>query len=346
MQEMSQVTRFIKKLALAALPPVALLAGAYLLVDPFKVVRDYDDYYPDGRISPGVNKGVLVIDNFDRNFDSLHYDSFIFGSSLSKYYRLDEWMRYLPEGSSGIHLDSSSETLHSMRLKMEYVVRRGAHIKNALIVLAPDILSFYDIEAPSFIDHWKIDPDRSRLGYHWFMLKSFYNREFMRNYIASNVVGKPVMIGARVLLDTVTTRMDMLRNEEYHPEADHELDNNPLEYMQRYGHTKFLEEKPAELKRKIRPCSMEDAIHIAALLAREGTDYRVVIGPSLDGKYTDKEALRMLKAIFGPERVYDYSAELEPMRHTPGNFYDRTHYRSTVADEIMRRTYLDSLHTL
>ncbi len=116
--------------------------------------------------------------------------------------------------------------------------------------------------------------------------------------------------------------------------------------MQRCGHTKFLEEKPEELKSKIRPCSIEDAIHIAAILAREGTDYRVVIGPSLDGKYTDKEALRVLKAIFGPERVYDYSAELEPMRHTPGNFYDRTHYRSTVANEIMHRTYLDSLHTL
>ncbi len=340
---MNQVNRFIKRLALAALPPIALLAGVYLFVDPFKVVRDYDDYYPDGRISPGVNKGVLVIDNFDRNLDSLHYDSFIFGSSLSKYYRLDEWMRYLPEGSSGIHLDSSSETLHSMRLKMEYVVRRGAHIKNALIVLSPEILSFYDIEAPSFIDHWKIDPERSRLGYHWFMLKSFYNRELLRNYITSNAVGRSVQIGPMLQLDTVTMRIDMLRNEEYHPKADRELDNNPLGYMQRYGHTKFLEEKLEELNGKIRPSNIEDAIHIAARLASEGTDYKVVIGPSLDGKYTNKEALRMLKAIFGPERVYDYSALLEPMRRTPGNFYDRTHYRSTVASEIMRRTYRDSL---
>lgn len=340
---MNQVKRFIKRLALAVLPPVTLLAGVYLTVDPFKVLRDYDDYYPDGRISPGVNKGVLVIDNFDRNLDSLHYDSFIFGSSLSKYYRLDEWARYLPEGSSCIHLDSSAETLRSMRLKMEYVLRCGAHIKNALIVLSPDILSFSDIEAPSFIDHWKIDPDRSRLGFHWFFLKSFYNREFMRDYIASKVADKPIQSGVMLRLDTVTTRMDMLRNEEYHPKADSELDNNPGGYIRRYGHMELIETKPKELRSKIRPSNMEEARRIAALLAREGTEYKVVIGPSMDGRCTNKEDLRVLKSIFGPDRVYDYSAELEPMRRTPGNFYDRSHYRNTVAAEIMRRTYRDSL---
>jgi len=336
---MSPLNLFLKKLALAALPPVLLLGAIYFCIDPFKVLRDYDDYFAQGRISPGVNKGMIVIDNFDRHIDSCHYDSFIFGSSVSKYYRTDEWKQYLPADASPVHLDSSSESLHSMLLKMKYVQSRGAHIRNALLVLTPDIFSHTDMQAPPFVDHWKIDPDRSRIRLHWLFVRSFFEREFQREYVTSQLVGEPVMFGVMPKFDTITRRLEPTRNEEFPVMADRALDAAPESYLRQTGDFALLNEKPEELCSYVTSHSYADAKAIADLLAREGTDYRVVIGPRMDGKYINTGDLRILRKAFGKMRVYDFSRELAGMRDSLGSFYDRTHYRSNVAVEIMRRTY-------
>lgn len=337
---MRPLDRFLRNLALAALPPLLVLGAAYICMDPFKVIRSHDDYFPNGRLSPGVNKGMIVIDNFDSNFDRYHYDSFIFGSSISKYYRTDEWKQYLPVNASPVHLDSSSESLHSMLLKMRYVLKRGAHIRNALLVLSPDIFAHADMQAPPFVDHWKIDPGRTCVGLHWFFVRNFYDREFLREYVVSNLVGKPVMFGDTPHLDTVTRTLEPVRNEEYPVMADRALDADPVSYLRQTGDFGLLDEKPAEMCSYVTPHSYADVKAIADLLEREGTDYRVVIGPRMDGKYINAGDLRILREAFGKERVYDFSRRLAGMRDSLDSFYDRTHYRSNVADEIMRRTYL------
>lgn len=336
---MPHIHRFIKKLLLATLPPIMLLGGFYIWKDPFKVLREYDDYYPVGKLRPGMNKGMVVIRNFDRNFGTEHYDSFIFGSSLSKYYRIKEWTQYLPEGSKAIHLDSSLESLHSMKLKIAYVLKKGAHIKNALIVLPPDIFSHKDIEAPPYIDYWKIDPERTRLQYHWHFISNFFNREFLKEYIASSLISEPLTTTAPMPLDTATIRIDMLTNEEYHPLADRHLDTDPVSYLRKKRLLAILGNKPEEMESHATATGLQDAKEIAALLDSAGTDYRVVIGPRLDNRYTNHYDLDLLRRTFGKDRVFDYSLSLAGTGDSLDKFYDTTHYRSIVASEIMRRTY-------
>lgn len=336
---MNGIKRFFNRLMLAVIPPVTLLTGVYLYIDPFKVVHDYDDYYPHGQLSPGVNKGMIVIDNFDRNFDAAGYNSFIFGSSVSKYYRIDDWLGYLPEGAKAIHLDSSSEPLHSMHLKISYVLKRGAHIENALIVLPPEIFSFTEMEAPPFVNHWKIDPGRNRLQYQWHFLKSFYNREFIKGYVAGKLIGKPLNINSIRIFDTIPTTIDMLTNEEWHHSIDSLIDSNPEKYIQERKLYDFIGCMPSESASFISPHSLSDAKAIAHLLDSAGADYRVVIGPRLDKKYINRKDLALLREAFGKARVFDYSRILAGMSDSLNYFYDKVHYRSNVAREIMRRTY-------
>ena len=132
--------RFVLR-SLVALLPVLLLVALYVIKDPFHVLRP-----GDGAATPGdtvaltVNTGYQSVETFKRHNAELHYDSFIFGSSLSGYYRVGDWKKHLPEDASPIHFNASRETLQGILNKLHFLASRGVHVAHALIVLEDEML--------------------------------------------------------------------------------------------------------------------------------------------------------------------------------------------------------------
>ena len=64
--------------------PFAALLLAYVMADPFKVIGNYESYYPE-QVAGGVslNPAHVATRNYLRQHQSGRYDSFILGNSRS-----------------------------------------------------------------------------------------------------------------------------------------------------------------------------------------------------------------------------------------------------------------------
>ena len=94
--------RIFLKLFIFAMPFVAL----YLIMDPFRVLRSYDDYLKGWLVE--INQNYVSTEVYLKNHIRYGYDSFIFGSSRTMGYRTNDWKMYLGEGSSPFVFKSSS----------------------------------------------------------------------------------------------------------------------------------------------------------------------------------------------------------------------------------------------
>ena len=122
--------RFLLYAGVMATVPLLLLLCAYVAIDPFKVLRWHDDPFAD-RL--GLNKGMLSVQAYEKGLSSgRKYDSFIMGSSVSCAYLSEEWVRYLPYGSSPLHMDSSGQTVSTLRKYLEYLESSGVKICRCL----------------------------------------------------------------------------------------------------------------------------------------------------------------------------------------------------------------------
>ena len=334
--------RFFCRCAFVFVTPCLLLLALYVLLDPFKVVRDYDDYFPAEGMYPAVNKGMLSVRNFQRYFHVDSLDSFILGSSMSIPYRVDEWRRYIGRDSRPFHFDSSGESLRSMRLKVEYLLNSGADIENVLIVLPPDIFCYRDHLSVPYINPWQIDPDISWLRYHWTFIKNFYNRKFFRAYVMSRLLGRTDNVDIMGAMSTQPIVMDNPHNEESLPAFESEAICDADSYRAHHHPAFVASVQPTEWVSFATPQGRSEVARIASLLNDNGVRYKVVIGPRLDKRYINHLDLRILADAFGAENVHDFSRSMAYVADDPVNFYDNVHYRPYVAAEIMRRVYAPS----
>lgn len=87
--------RFIVRISLFIVSPLALLLIIYLVTDPYRTLRPFSlDYFDD------TNRDYLSSELFLMNYPSQHYDSYIFGSSRASGFNTYHWLKYLPEGSN------------------------------------------------------------------------------------------------------------------------------------------------------------------------------------------------------------------------------------------------------
>ena len=223
--------RLFLRSAIVFLTPCVLLFIIYVWHDPFKVLRNYEEYFPEGTVLPNINKGMLSVRDFNRYYPAERFNSFILGSSMSIPYKIDEWKKYLDEDARAFHFDSSGESLRSMRLKIEYLLRSGVSLDNVLIVFPPNIFEYRDHTDVPSINPWQIDPDISFLYYHWVFLKNFYNREFIRAYIVSKILGRQAKVGLVEAIQEQPIRIDYKYNEESLPAWEHEALNDPEKFV-------------------------------------------------------------------------------------------------------------------
>ena len=98
------IKEFILRVLLAA-SPLALFLALYVVLDPFGVVHRYDgvSVHPGDSLERIPNKRYVAVEGLKYHGLERHYDSFIFGSSLSTNFTVRQWGRHLPDSAHIYH---------------------------------------------------------------------------------------------------------------------------------------------------------------------------------------------------------------------------------------------------
>ena len=103
------IKEFILRVLLAA-SPLALFLALYVVLDPFGVVHRYDGVSVESgdSLERIPNKRYVAVEGLKYHSLERHYDSFIFGSSLSTNFTARQWVRHLPDSAHIYHFTAGA----------------------------------------------------------------------------------------------------------------------------------------------------------------------------------------------------------------------------------------------
>lgn len=334
--------RFILK-TLWMLSPLFPIAALYFVFDPFCVVRDHEVFYnPADSVWVNLNADYVATCTYDHMYPSKHYDAVIFGNSRSRYYRVEDWKKHLPEGRSTYHFDAHNESLYALMRKVQYIENEEHPLKNALVVIDKFVLE-QDKAATPHMNY--ISPQLegntlpARLGFQMASFRAWFNPKFIFAYLDTRIYHKlrPYMVKDGTMMKTYP--YDMGTNEEYLAKEEARIAAGT--YYDEPGVKKAFsiilhigETAHPVVKDKQR----EELQTIRDAFKRLGTDYHIIISPTYIQERLNPADVDALKEIFGAEKVHDFSGKNE-ISSDMHNFYEPHHYRPCAARRIMDEIY-------
>lgn len=333
-------TRFVL-LGLLALLPVLLLIGVYVVKDPFKVLTPYDGNAPSptDTVQLTVNTGYVSVESFRFFEPERHYDSFIFGSSLSGYYRIQDWIKHLPEGASAFHFNASRETLHGILNKLNYLKKQGVTIKNALIVMEDEMLKRQPLDGDVlYVQHPLTARNVSWWTFHQLYFNAFRHPELVAYTLWPSAATTRLVLEKGYATTDIPNRIEAY-NEGYYRWADSVIATRPdafytPEHLARY--TQPMRQMPCP--DKVTPQVEELLKQIVDVLTGQGTDYQIIIPPHYAWEAISSHDLYKLEQICGMERVHDYSHDAA-MGTDLHYYYDDGHLIASQCARLMDSTY-------
>ncbi len=315
------IQKFVLRTLLAALP-VFLFMAFYAIADPFHIVhptcRD-----SQGRDSVAVsnNAGFTSVETYLLHNEHYHYDSFIFGSSMSQNFKASYWKPHLDSTASILHFDASSETLTGIINKMRLLNHHGTTIKNALIVIEAKML---ERREPSNDDILYVQHPATTSAPDWLHVHSIFFNAFLnlqqvklalfpdRNKHSGHDNG--------IVSEIAPNRIGHL-NEMYYATVDSIIAVNPDEF--------YTPERIKSFKRAILPTATQPAIDhemevklltIKGILDANHSNYIIIVPPRNSFRPLAIQDLWVMKSIFGDNRVHDFSRHPELINN------DRVYY--------------------
>ena len=317
--------------------PLVLLIVAYVVTDPFKMLRPFSlDYCSD------LNRDYLSSELFLRNDSRYHYDSFIFGSSRCCGLNSYHWGHYLPEGARPFLFQAWGETLTGMVQKIDYIDNNGNEINNVILLF--DIPGTFRERQLSqnvpVIKDYRFS-GQSPLAFHASLFCGFVQRP---SFWVSSFCQWLSPTSSGFLADTVTNDwdsgnkyMDFRRQ----PDKD-SLSNCTVKTKAAFLH-EVRHSTDADLKVSeplMTEAFMHQLLHIKAVFDRHHTNYKVVISPAycyVHPKINQMD-LVMLQVVFGKENVFDYSGKND-LTEDCYNFSDPEHFGASVGWQILEDIY-------
>ncbi len=337
---LTEIKRFVKPLAWFASPFVVLMV-CYVLADPFKVIWNYESFYPE-QVAGGIalNPAHVATQNYLRQHIIEHYDSFILGNSRSIYYPIAAWRQYFSEGSRCYHYDAANESLLGIWQKLRFIAHQGDSIRNVLMVVDAGLLEKVDC------DHWHLCETppaltgyRNLVSFHWYNLKTFLTPQFLMAYADYSLFHqlRPYMLRKGLLAD------DMF----VYDAKGNECNFVPLEQEIAAG-TYYTEERLRVFEGVQFPDSVSPPVigkpqrelldSIRSILARQGTSVQIVISPLYNQIRLNPRDLQCLEQLFGSDHVNDFSGP-NLWNSDLHNYYEASHYRPRVAVAVMDSVY-------
>ena len=341
MRKIPGMKRFVL-LTLLALSPVLLLVAFYVARDPFHVVKPYKGqvYNPGDTISLTVNWGHVTVESYKYFDPQGQFDSFIFGSSLSGYYRIKDWAPHLPADAHPFHFNASRETLYGILNKLHWLTDRGVKIKNALIIMEDEMLMRRPLDSDVlFVQHPSTAREVSWWKFHQLYFNAFRRPEIVAYLLCPGPMTQRVLEEGYATTD-ITNRIEPI-NEGYYAWADSVIAVNPSEFFTpEHVRTYSLPLKEMPCQEKINSTVSILLSEIQRVLEQQGTDYHIIIPPHYGYEAIDSRDLYKLEQVFGQSRVHDYSHDPE-LGSDLHYYYDDGHLIAQECARLIDSAYHD-----
>jgi len=327
-------------LSLLALLPALLVVALYVIKDPFHVIKPYCGkiYNPGDSLSLTINWGHVSVESYEYFDPQRHFDSFIFGSSLSGYYLIKDWAPHLPDGARPFHFNASRETLHGILNKLNWLTHRGVKIKHALIIIEDEMLMRQPLDNDVlFVQHPQTTREVSWWKFHQLFFNAYRQPDLLAYLLFPGPMTQRVLDEGYATTD-VSNRIESI-NEGYYAWADSVIDVNPgafytPEHIARYSLP--LKEMPCPVKINNQVAELLKEIH--SVLDAQGTDYQIIIPPHYGYEAMDSRDLYAMEQIFGAARVHDYSHDPE-LGSNVRYYYDDGHLIARECARLMDSAY-------
>lgn len=320
--------RFVLNLvvALLACTPIFIY---YIVADPYSVI-----WRKDLNTCPNVAvRGLLALDLHS----NLHYDSFIFGSSRSENYRIDDWKTHIDDTAVACHSQQSGDNVYGTLARLKYLNNRYGHIENALFIMDHDYLSGNGLkDGYQFRNHWKVTGRKDLLPFHKEFFSAFF--EVDKQLVYLGLKEKPFRFPSTYVSEYDERQSygnDSMLNNGYFEEYNERYVLQREEYYWFYDRDTTIQEVHDQV---IHDAQLSALHEIKGILDNNHTSYRIIIGPMYDLKKFNPIDLRILQDIFGEEYVFDFSG-INEYTKDQSNYYEASHYRPHVCREIMNRIY-------
>ena len=328
--------KFLTKILIFTLPAIFIISSV-IYIDFFKIFG-FQDYYSNQKI--GLNREMITTSTFNHYREKEKFNSFIFGSSRSQAYKCKNWIKYLDKNANAFHFDAAGEGLWGKSKKIEYIDEIGDTIKNALVVIdRTSLRTTYPRDGHLFISMPCVSKS-SEFEYYFTFFKASLNPKFLIANLHYS------------LFKTYRRYMgNLIRKSKYDHHAnnkncdiwygwDKEIEFDSLAYYDRLIDKGVFSKRPIK---NISECIVtaeekKQLLAIKKIFEKHNTRYKVVISPIYNQVPMEKEQIELLEQIFGKEYIYNFSGKnqfTEPLH----NFYETSHYRTHVANEIMKIIY-------
>lgn len=325
----------LKKITLFCLPFVAIVVW-YLIVDPFMVLYNHDDYNKNHFIDKNLD--YVTTEVYLKNSPEIDYDSYIFGGSTSLYTTATDWLKHLDPNSEVFSFNASGEHITGIWSKLKYIDSKDREIRNVLLVIDADAtFGRFVNDNPIFMKHYEIYPS-SKLNFHYKYFLNFINIRFLAPYVHYGLTGDyfPYM---RNTLKNEYYYYDPISNEYHNVGILESLKTDSLNYYEsrkgRFGEPKG---PSAEAEPGISQDDIQMLEEIREIFNRHHTDFRVLICPAYNQIAFNQEDLAILQGLFGTQKVFDFS-RTERYTGDMSNYYDEFHFKRYVGAEMIDIMY-------
>lgn len=330
---------FLKRLLFFVLfgSPIILLIIGYLYFDPFRIIYQYADYSRRG-ITPNINWDYLNTETFIKRNKKYHYNAFIFGSSRTVAFRVSSWRKYLKNNASPLTFGSSGESVYGIYTKLKYLDSIHNPIDNVLIIICRDYSFAHESNqgVNLFIKH----PVTSGEGYYEFhkvFFKTYFQPAFLLAYYYYKTTHEYHSWMANYLQNE-TLKYDTVTNQFTWLTKDIPLKTDSAKY--------YAERKDIFYARKTESIDSVNRINvryfsmlksIKQILQKNHTQYKVVVSPLYEQCRLAGNDQKILRGLFG-SNLFDLAGK-NKFSDPAGNFYETSHYRPHVGDQIMALIY-------
>lgn len=325
--------------SLLALLPVALYVALYLIIDPFHVVHPYNgvSIAPGDTIEEIPNKRYVAVEGLKFYSRNHHYDSFIFGSSISSNFTAEAWKKHLPDTAGVYHFTAGAETLIGIRDELRYLIDNGYDIRHALIIMEEEMLRRPKrYEEMPFVPHYDVSPEITRLHFH----RNHFNA-FRDPYMFLYKLW-PSLTVDRLLEDGKITTVPSGRDEVINEDSSYGLDTLILRHPDEfYAAVPWLEDmQPVPYPMPLSINADAEAVlrDIARLLADHHIDYVLIVPPRYRSQPLSTIDRALLTEIMGERNVNDFSCD-STLIHDMYSYYDGVHILTHRCSELIDRAY-------
>lgn len=315
--------------------------GLSFIWDPFKVFRFHDEFY-DNTIINGNRESICLELLKRRNAYNKKVENVIIGNSRSQAFKTDKWSHYIGvDKNTCFHYDGSSFGLYRTANALQYLLENNATIKNVLIVM--DVEYFSEISNPSkymYIQPPEVSKENN-LYYYLQFIKAGTHPVFLTSYLIRQLTGKHFGFMKYYLsAENGNHRINNATADLYYSYDDEIFRDSIGYYLYKINHGVFYD-RVKQLRVGESTIGKEQSVllnKIASSLQKKSVKFKIVIAPLYNQIKINPKDLQQLQNLFGSDNVYDFSG-INKYTSDIGNYYETSHFRPAIANEILKELY-------